>query len=779
MTIMAIKQLFIIGLLLFSFCGFSQKRIAGLVRDAESGELLIGATIYSDDSKVGTTTNANGYFSISSNRDSICFSFVGYQKQCLKCIIDSIMNVHLRQGQTINEVKVYAQRTEKFNMLSLNVNELKSIPALGATPDVLKTLQLLPGIQSQAEGTSHINVRGGNPGENLYLIDDVPLLYVNHLGGFMSVFNPEMINNLDVYKGGFPAKYGGKLSSVMAINQREGDINNWKGSIGLGITDASFLAEGPLMDKKASLIVTARKTLIDYPMMLLSMLVDQDFIVHYGFHDVNAKFSYRPNSRNSYHVNLYQGDDYLGYRSDFKSSKTEFAKINNRWGNWMLSGRWSCVLNPRLFVNTIFSTTNYRLKVINKFSQRSEENTTKYKSRYLSRVNNLSFRSDWQFKVTPSYNIDFGGILSAQKHIPNKIETSDKKTNDFEKIISFENVIYMSNQYNLLEVIDFDLGLRLVNYTSNDFIKMALEPRLNVNLNLNKIHSVNFNYQTVNQFSHLMLTSGAIMNNEIWVPADQNLEPSESKQYSLGWKASFKNQAYNIELNVYRKELNNLATYKEGYSNLLGDGGWRNKIETGGIGKSKGVEFFIQKNNGKWTGFLAYTYSKATRHFEKINKGNEYLFDFDRPHSGSININRRLSEKCTASFTWVYQTGLPYTPVLGRQYTFGLSTDHGSIDDLYEEVLIYGERNSARMQDYHRLDVGLSWKTITKKGRNAEWNLSVYNVYNRHNPAAYYYSEAEVSVNSTFGSLKYQPFNKYQVSFFPLIPSVSYKVYFE
>lgn len=771
--------MFIVALMFISILGYTQKQITGFVKDADSGELLIGAAVYSDVSKIGTTTNANGYFSISPHSDSICVSYVGYQKQHIKCISDSILYIQLKQGQAIDEVNVYAQGIPKFNKLSLSVYELKTVPALGATPDVLKTLQLLPGIQSQAEGTSHINVRGGNPGENLYLIDDVPLLYVNHLGGFMSVFNPDMINNMDVYKAGFPAKYGGKMSSIMAINQREGNNSNWKGSAGLGITDASFSIEGPLIDKKGSLIVTARKTVIDYPMMLISMLVDQDFIVHYGFHDVNAKFSYRPNSNNSYHINLYQGDDYLGYRSDFKSSKTEFAKIKNRWGNWMLSGRWSKVVNHRLFVNNILSTTNYRLKVVRKYSNTSEIDTTEYESRYLSRVNNLSLRSDWQYKLTPYYNIDFGGTISCLKHIPNRIEASDIEASEFEKIRSFENVIYINNQYNLLNLIDFELGFRLTNYLSNGFSKTALEPRLNINLNLHSFQTVNFSYQTVNQYSHLLLTSGAVMNNEIWVPADKNLNPSESIQYSLGWKGSFIKQVYNIELNVYHKELKNLATYKEGYSNLLGDGGWRNKIESGGIGLSNGVELFAQKNKGNWTGFLAYTYSKTTRQFVKINKGKAYLFDFDRPHSASININRNLSDRCTASLTWVYQTGLPYTPVLGRQYAFGLFTDHGSINDLYEEVLIYGERNSARMPDYHRLDVGLSWNIITKKGRKAVWNLSVYNAYNRHNPTAYYYTEANVNVNSNYELEKYRAFDKYQVSFFPLIPSVSYKVYFE
>lgn len=770
-----ILTFFLSGLSLFCF---SQQRFMGFVKDADNGELLIGATLATDNYECGTITNANGYFSLLCNSDSINVSFVGYQRKRVKWLSDSIVNIYLNPGQEIDEVMVFAHQQEKFNNATLTINELNSIPSLGEKPDVLKTLQLMPGIQSQAEGTSHINVRGGNPGENLYLIDGVPLLYVNHLGGFLSVFNPDMINNMEVYKGGFPAKYGGKLSSIMAINQREGSSNKWKGSLGLGISDASFCVEGPLLDNKASLIVTGRKTLIDYPMMLLSVMVDQDFIVYYGFHDFNGKFSYRPDNKNSFHINLYQGDDYLNYQTDFKNREEEVAKIRNTWGNWMLSGRWSRVVSPRLFVNNILSTTNYRLKVAQKYASNSTQDTVEYQSRYFSRVNDFSMRSDWQYKLTADYSIDFGAKSSIYKHVPNKIEQSNAELADFERIFSLENVLYMSHNWSFLDQLNFDLGLRFVSYWNDGFSKYALEPRANVNFQLLPTQSINFNYQQVNQFSHLLLTSGVILNNEIWVPSNKNLNPSQSTQFSLGWKGSFKNQMYSAELNVYYKELNNLATYKEGYSNLLGDGGWRSKIETGGTGKSRGIEFFMKKNQGRWTGFIAYTYSRTIRNFEKINKGKDYVFDYDRPHSGAININRKLSEKWSANVTWVYQTGLPYTPVVGRQYTLNMDT-YNPQGLVYKEALIYGERNSERMRDYHRLDLGFICKKVTKKGRNAEWNLSVYNVYNRRNPTAYYYATGKNTTNTLDWQGNYQYFKKFQVSLFLLIPTVSYKVYFK
>ena len=261
------RYIFTIVILLFPIFLFSQIKISGFVKDAETGEMLIGVTVLEENTNNGVATSANGYFSILSKGNTIKVSYIGYNNISLKCYSDTSLTILLKPGQELDEIKVTGERFQKFNTTTLSVAELKTIPAMGGKPDVLKTLQLMPGIQSQGEGTSLLNVRGGNPGENLYLIDNIPLLYVNHLGGFFSVFNPDMINSMEVYKAGFPAKYGGKLSSVMSITQREGNNKQWKGNFGIGITDASFSVEGPLIKEKASIIITGRKTLIE-PLMI-------------------------------------------------------------------------------------------------------------------------------------------------------------------------------------------------------------------------------------------------------------------------------------------------------------------------------------------------------------------------------------------------------------------------------------------------------------------------------------------------------------------------------
>lgn len=767
-----IKSL-IVFLFVFSIkFSFAQHRVSGFVKDAQTGEMLIGATIFEQGTTNGTATNQQGYFSLIASGKPLAFSFIGYQGHIVEDYADTLLTVFMLAGQDIEEVKVFGQFNRKFNVATLNSQELTKIPSIGGKPDVVKTLQLLPGIQSQAEGTGLLNVRGGNPGENLYLIDNIPLIYVNHLGGFMSVFNPDMINNIEVYKGGFPAKYGGKLSSILSITQREGDIKKWKGNLGIGVTDVSFSVEGPLIKDKASIIVTGRKTLTDALMILASGLTGGDYFTFYGFHDINAKISYRPDNKNSFHLNIYHGDDYIRFWAIEKSNTLEKAQLSNVWGNNMVSGRWSRQVSPSLFVNNTISTTHYRLGVRQLFTSKSQNDTIDFSKHYHSSVRDVSFRSDWQYRISNSWQIDFGAKATQYLHIPNQITQSTQQSQpETEKVNSTDNALYFDNRLKFFNTFEADLGLRFVNYKNGSYSINSMEPRLSLNLNITPKHQLNFSGQRVTQFAHLLFTSGSIMNNEIWVPANEQLPASSSVQLSAGWRGSFANEMFESELNIYHKTLSDLASYKEGYSNLLGDGGWHSKIEKGGEGKSSGLELMFKKNKGLWTGFAAYTLSHTTRKFDGINRGQEYVFEYDRPHAFSINMNRKLNEKWNINLLWVYQTGLPYTPVIGRQY---VQRSPGQVN----EALIYGERNSARMRDYHRLDVGATYQKTTKMGRKAEWTFSVYNLYNRMNPNSYFYSSTEE--NRMFNqSDEYKPIKLYQMSFFPIIPSVSYRIYFE
>ena len=752
----------------------SSFRISGFVKDSVSGERLIGANIVEHQTQNGTAADHNGYFSLITHCNNIEISFIGYKSKTITFSSDTLLHIALEAGELIDEVSVKGERANRFNIATLSTIELNKIPMIGGKPDVMKALQLMPGIQSQAEGTSLINVRGGNPGENLYLIDNVPLIYVNHLGGFMSVFNPDMMNNIEVYKGGFPARYGGKLSSIMAISQREGDKSGLKGALSIGITDVSFSVEGPLVGKKTSFIVTGRKTLTEPLFLATCLLTDQDNNIAYGFHDLNGKFSWQPNTKNSFYVNVFQGDDYIHFSNrDWKELK-EKRKHLTIWGNWLVAGRWCRVINTRLFVDNALSLTRYRLSVNNTFNTVGDTNSTMFFNNYRASVSDLSLRSNWQYKATNNWNLDFGTKLTNYQHIPSRIFNSDKsKVSIHETIGSWEGALYLDNKIKLFEKVEADAGLRMVYYLSEKFNKFLLEPRVNINYWINKNHLFNITYQQVNQFSHLIYTTGNIMNNEIWIPAEKNIPPAHSNQYSAGWKSKFINNKYDTELTVYYKELKQLATYKEGYANLMGDGGWRSKIETEGKGEAKGIELLLRKNKGNWTGFTAYTYSQTTRQYPGINKGNKYLFEFDRPHSFSVNVNRQISEKWSFYATWIYQTGTPYTPVIGRQITPVIEPEVN-----YTEEYLYGESNSERLKNYHRLDAGFTLKTNTHWGNKAIWNFSVYNLYNRHNVASYFYGYSEQGLVG-YDSENYTPLKQYQISYFPMIPSISYKVFFE
>jgi hypothetical protein len=753
---------------------YGRHNISGFVKDRLTGEALIGANIFEPGTTNGTSTDNNGYFSLTIFGDSIQASFIGYKSKSIDVFSDTLVTITLESGEMLGEVTVRGEQAKSFNVSTLNRKEMLNIPSIGGKPDVLKSLQLLPGIQSQQEGSSLLNVRGGNPGENLYLIDNIPLIYVNHLGGLFSVFNPDMINNIELYKGGFPAKYGGKLSSIVAITQREGDKSGLKGSLGIGITDVSFTLEGPLLKKKASFIVTGRKTLTEPLFLLTTKLIDSEYDAIYGFHDFNAKFSWHPDEKNSLYINVYQGDDYFTIWDDGKGTGNAEYEIANIWGNWMAAARWNRVISPRLFVDNTFSYTHYRLKNSLTYNDISGFDTIDFRNSYLSSVQDFSLRSDWKYNFLKNWAIDFGAKASAVTFIPNKIfRSTQEQQQKHELINTISTALYFNNEINLFKCVDANIGLRMAGYHSGSFNDFLFEPRIMVNASLSKNHILNITYQNVNQYAHLLLTSGSIMNNEVWIPAGENIKPSGSVQYSLGWEGGFWNEGIQAEVNIYYKELNQLSTYKEGYSSLMGDGGWRTKIESGGTGIAKGIELLVRKTKGRVTGFAGYSFSKSTRKYLGINNGEGFLFDYDRPHSFSVNVNYEINEKWSLNASWVYQTGLPYTPVIGRQITPVISNVV-----TYAEEYIYGERNSARMKDYHRLDIGFTLNTKTRWGRRAIWNFSVYNVYNRHNPGFYYYGYSKDGFDR-YDPENYKPLKQYQTSYFPIIPTISYKVFFE
>ena len=779
------SKIYLITIFILSFCInniYSQINVSGFVKDAETGEVLIGVNIVDAKSGEGTVSNNAGYFSLKINNESkIKVSHIGYAEQEISANLnaDTLLNIFLAPGVVLKEVSVYAKTQESYNVSKLSAKEIKNIPALGGVPDVFRAVQMLPGITGQSEASSMLIVRGGDPGQNLYLLDNTPLIYVNHLGGFLSVFNPDIINDISVMKGGFPAQYGGKLSSIVDITQRSGNTKEHKGSFGVGITDINLTLEGP-MSENASYIVTARKTVYDLLFLAASSLSNGNAsTVAYGFHDINTKLTWNPVKKNKFFLNLYQGDDYFITSSKPESVfSNEKSTLTNVWGNFLVAGNWNYVASSKLFAESGVSFTRYRLKDKQTLEEANDFN---YKNIFKSSVDDIALRSNWSYHLSNFYKIKFGGQHSFLRHNPYNLKQSGFLNSDECRVEnSNHTALYLENKISIAKIIDFNIGLREVYYSNQSFNKQMLEPRASFTVKYSNNIKTNLSYMQINQTSHfLMSTSVNILANEIWIPASAEIQPSHSEQYSISNHFNFAGFMFSAEVSAYYKTMSNLVSYKEGVVNIKQDIAWESLIETDGNSESYGVELLLKKNYGDWTGNISYSWSETKRQFDNINQGKEYWYEYHRPHSFSIFAGKQLSEKWDFNIAWIFQSGVPYTPTIGRQYSVipNLLDDNGN--HVYEEVFIYGERNSAKMKNYHRLDIGFNYKKKSKRGNDAVWTFSVYNVYSRQNPNMYYYNvDASDQFIANHTNDVYRPQNLYQVSLFPIIPAVSYKVYF-
>ena len=778
------KIVLLICLFTSLFAQAQQTRITGFVSDANDGERIIGANVFLHDRSKGVATDQKGYFNLAVELPAtLCVSCIGYEETCLKVDhADQPLQIRLQPlTETLQSVDVSASRIERktnFNTLTLNAKSIDQLPTLGSRPDIIKAAQQLPGIEAATEASSLMIVRGGNPGENLYLLDNVPLIYVNHLGGFMSVFNSEMINTMDIYKGGFPARFGGKLSSIVDLTTKKGDPSRLKGSLSAGLTDLAFAVEGPGGLKNSSFIVTGRKTLTEALLFAASKLSQemggQDYNMAYGFHDINAKYTWAPDAKNSFAFNVYEGDDYMRiWKNNEETGDIERNSIGNIWGNLLVSGQWNSAVSSRLFMANTLSFTQYRLKNNMKAYLRNSIDTTDFFVKTSSRVSDLSLRSDWKLFVGNAYTLEYGLQGSYLTYRPNHFTSSFSEASlpDISSVL--DNAFYLDNKLKLGSWFIGSIGLRLNSFVNSGYHHFAWEPRMNLSFGIGG-STLNLTAMRVTQNAHLMMTPGSIMNNEVWIPADARIKPATSDQASVGWQRSFWQGHVDVEIDAYYKLLRDLATYREGYSTLLGDSDWRSKVETGGKGKSYGIEMMTRFNFNRLDGYVGYTWSHTTRQFDQINNGKEYVYEYDRPHSVNINVNYQLTERWSLSALWTYQTGLPYTPVIGVQTT-PVITPEGDVD--FEQTNIYGERNSARMRDYHRLDLAAKFKTKTEKGRKAEWTFSIYNVYCRQNPFYYYYGDPKGDP-LYWNQFPDEPQQLWQRCFFPIIPSFSYKVWF-
>ncbi|MFW5700706.1 MAG: TonB-dependent receptor [bacterium] len=775
------ELVFNIAFLVFSLTLYSQNKttVSGFIYDKNSGEVLIGATLMEKKTKTGTVSNEYGFYSLtvySNDTLEIEVTYIGYKQLNIKTPANQ--NIHKDfnltvSSITLDNVTIVASKEDNIvkrnetGVVRLPINDIKTLPNLFGEVDIVKAYQLTPGVQSGGEAKSELYVRGGSPDQNLILLDDVPIYYVAHFGGFFSVFNADAINDVKLIKGGFPARYGSRLSSVLDIRMKEGNMQKLSVQGTIGLLSSKLSIEAPVIKDKMSFIISARKNLLP-----IFKIMGTD--LSYNFYDINAKLNYRLSKKDKLFLSYYMGDDNISM-----SEKTAISNNNTtvKWGNTLFAFRWNHVFNNKLFSNLTLSNTYYRYKNIFEYDVKTDSLSKRLSNSLLTGINDISLKLDFTYLVNANLNFRFGANSIYHTFIPNDEHFSQEgtglvstKENYSSSMNAIENSVYLENELKF-NLISANMGFRYSSYHIGSTSYYSLEPRILLNCILSKDFSLKYSFSKMNQYVHLLAYSGVGIPSDYWMPTNENVKPENSLQNTIGISKTFQNNKYEFSLEAYHKTLNNLITFLPGESLIGNLDSWGNVVEKNGIGLNYGLELFLQKKSGKITGWIGVTTSRAERTFDKINNGKSYLFKYDRLYDMSIVLNHKLNDNIVLSGTWTYGTGYPIT----------LATEHYTINN--EEIFVYSDKNFFRMSDYHRLDVSANFNKKTKWGEST-WSISIFNLYNRQNPYYYYYDRKLINTtsNNTGNGYSFKPvygeLKLYQKSLFSIFPSVSYSFKF-
>ncbi|WP_340112991.1 TonB-dependent receptor [Maribellus mangrovi] len=760
----------------------AQVSIHGYVQDKTTKEPLIGATISISWTTQGTTTNNSGYFTLrvpESVTTSLTIRYIGYKTQYIEVSGHNTSPGYyfLEPGVEIEEVTVnapvFSEKQFGVNMTEIPVQELKKLPALGGEVDLLRTYQLLPGVQGGSEGKSGLYVRGGGPGQNLVLLDGSPLYYVNHLGGFSSIFDPESVNNFKLYKGGFPAHYGGRLSSVLDVQMKEGDKSKHQTFASIGTISGRFNMQGPLQQGKGSYFVSVRRMWLDLLMRPFTLAVTEKASTGYSFYDINSKVSLQLSQKDKLFLSLYSGDDklVLSYNEKFIGPDQK-AKQKVKWGNLLAVARLNHTFKPGLSNNTKVSFTKYRF-IDNDLYQDKSDNI-ELNSEFKSRIYDWAINSDFEFQPGNKYKMLGGAGATFHFFMPGKtsathteaVETYIDSTYGSTSLRAFESQAYIENIFSFKHL-NVNLGARLCHFLVEGKNYLYAEPRVSLGVPLFSATSATASYTQMHQFVNMLSNPTAGFETDFWVPATRKVPPSDSKQFALGIERN--TQDFEAGIEAYYKKLNNLVTFKEGEVFQGNATDWQERVALNGTGTSKGLEFFLRKKTGKFTGWVSYTLAKSDRQFDDINFGETYPYKYDRRHDLSLVISVPINEEWNFSSTWVYGSGYPITLALGKMNTIEMNDIPNGSNNYYqfdEYGEYYGKKNSFKMQDYHRLDIGLT-RTRESYGVERTLTIGIYNVYNRKNPYYYFYKQRKPWRGDYTTEL-------YKSSFLPFLPAISY-----
>lgn len=759
----------------FPFLLFAQDNytINGYVKDAANGEALIGATVLITELSTGNITNVYGFYSITIPEGdyTVEFRYLGFvtQKQTITLNENTRLDIELSEEQTALQEVVVLARPEDENVTStemsvaeLDIKTISKIPVFAGEIDIIKSIQLLPGVSSVGEGASGFNVRGGGVGQNLILLDEAPVYQSSHLFGFFSVFNPDAVKDVKLYKGGIPARYGGRLSSILDVRMKEGNSKDLEVSGGIGTVFSRLTVEGPIKKDKASFIVAGRRSYADVPIRLLTDFLNDGAALY--FYDLTAKTNYNIDEKNKVFASGYFGRDVFKFD----------ALQGFNWGNQTASVRWNHLFNDRFFSNftAFYSNYDYAFEV---------GNTDEDQFDWSSKVQTINFKPQFSYFLNQKNELTFGGELLYYTFFPadavgfssgNRIDLSLEKKN------ALETSLYISNNQKVTKDLSIEYGIRYSSfnhlgpansYTFGDTLAgkrkpvidtarignnkslafyQNLEPRLSIRYQLSKSSSIKMSYNRMNQYIHLISNTVAATPIDVWQPSTNNIRPQQGDQIALGYFKNFKNNAYETSIEAYFKKTRNQVDYIDGADLFIND-----LLEAdvlSGDGRAYGLELYVKKNEGDLTGWISYTLARSELKIDGINyglnsvdrAGRWYPTRFDQTHNLKAVANYKIKERKNLSATFSYITGTPTTYAIDRINVAGQVIPINN-----------GSRNNFRIPDYHRLDVSytIDYNKVTKKGkkRSSSLVLSVYNLYNRKNAFAINFTQDSDRIDYT------------------------------
>lgn len=793
-----------------------QVTVSGFVRDAKSAESLIGASVYETHTRMGTASNNFGFFSLTlpAGDATILASYIGYgsrQFHFTELEKDTVLTIELTPTAALEEVVVLGTNTSKQSVLStqmgaleINQQTIRSTPTMFGEADIIKTLQLTPGVSSGTEGTAGMYVRGGNVDENLFLIDGNPVYQINHIGGIFSAFNPEAVSGMDFFKSGFPSRYGGRLSSVVDVHTKEGNMKEYHGSATLGLISGNLNLEGPIIKDRTSFNIALRRTWLDVlsapAVAIANGITKKDgsrMRARYAFHDLNLKVNHIFNDRSRMYFSLYNGNDVLkGGSTDFPDESYEGnfnydTDLSLRWGNIMATAGWTYVFNNRLFgkVSGVFTRYHSKLRSTIHNVEGNEGDDDYYDSFSENTTNtgimDVGLRTSFDFLPASSHHIRFGGDYLVHRFQPeyNRSVAYDKSgsipteigkeyANDL--LWGHEAGIFAEDDWSLSDAVRVNAGLRFSLFNVQGKTYTGLEPRVSFRWLLDDNLSFKASYSRMNQYVHLISNSFISLPTDAWMPVTRKLKPLVSDQVSAGFYYNL-NKDYNFSVEGYYKTLDNLLEYRDGHTFTPSFLNWEEKL-TAGEGRSYGAEFMVRKETGRTTGWIGYGLSWSDRQFDELNKAERFPARFDNRHKLNIVVMHKISPKVEISAAWSYASGNHVTLSLENYQEYGNPGRNDYVggypyDGSYGTIDYFEGRNNYQLPAYHRLDLGVKIYRPKKKGRMGIWTISIYNVYSRMNPFMIYKKDKRVF--DPKDGYKFVPVFK-TVGIMPIIPSISY-----